>query len=219
MPAKPRYIDGRRPGDDHIWNEMHEGNYEFYKGLKEGDYVVDAGGHAGFFATYAAEKIGPTGKVFSFECEPSNYAVLKENSSSYGNVVVHPVALWNEETILTLNLSHSSAEHSIIQKQPNATEIRVYAEKLDDVYTGTKLDFFKIDVERAELQVLQGAESIIRAFKPHIAMEVEPYDIDKVRDFLLALGFYHVHNRKSEGIGGAHYLYALPICETCKREL
>lgn len=188
MVARPKYVPNRRPGDDHIFNELANGEYEKYCVLQEGMVVVDAGAHAGFFTTYAAEKVGPKGHVYAFEPEPDNHSLLLDNTLDYQNITVRYAALWNKEEHLTLNLSHSSAEHSLVEKRAGGQSIRVSGTPLDDNIK-TRVDFIKIDVEGAELQVLQGAQRILREFRPFVTMEIAVKDILAVKEFLESYGY------------------------------
>lgn len=75
---KPKYVQGRRPGDDHIYQEVMSGIYTKYFSPGTGDIVLDVGAHAGFFTGIASMLVGGHGEVWAFEPEPDNYALLKE---------------------------------------------------------------------------------------------------------------------------------------------
>jgi len=52
-----------------------------------------------------------------------------------------------------------------------------------------RLDFVKIDVERMELEVLEGAKSSIAKFKPQMIIEVVKSDKEKILEFLEGAGY------------------------------
>ncbi len=56
--------------------------------LHEGDVVVDIGAHIGYYTLLAARTVGKDGKVFAFEPDPDNYALLVKNveMNGYNNV-------------------------------------------------------------------------------------------------------------------------------------
>ena len=60
-------------------------DYEIYetelidKELGEGDVFVDIGANLGYHTLTAARKVGEKGKVYAFEPEPKNFALLKKN--------------------------------------------------------------------------------------------------------------------------------------------
>jgi FkbM family methyltransferase len=211
MGARPRYVENRRPGDDHIFDELSRHDYEALYTLKAGDIVVDAGAHAGFFTTYAAEKVGPTGHVHAFEPEADNFELLCQNTEGYPNVGCYPWALWSGTALRPLSLSHSSAEHSLVYERLGRKVQEVRCVALDSVAFDYMLErrrpvtFMKIDVEGAELQVLRGAEQTILASRPYIAIELDEKETLPVTAFL-AERDYNVSVRRGSGI----FLYGMP---------
>lgn len=172
MIIKPRYVDGRRPGDDQVFYEVTSGIYERFYKPQPGNIVVDIGAHAGFFSGRASELVGKNGQVIAFEPEPDNFRVLKENTRNIPNIEVHQLAIWNENTSLWLHLSHSCAEHSVKYETTLSQKIMVPAVTLTTFMSGIKVDFIKIDVEGAELEVLQGSARILEKWRPRIVMEL-----------------------------------------------
>lgn len=61
----------------------------FKKEIKKGDTVLDLGAHIGYYTLLAAKLVGEKGKVFAFEPEPTNFALLKKNIkiNNYQNVI------------------------------------------------------------------------------------------------------------------------------------
>src|SRR5690606_2486426 len=47
--------------------------------LAPGDAVLDAGANIGYFTLLAARAVGVTGRVYAFEPEPDNHALLAAN--------------------------------------------------------------------------------------------------------------------------------------------
>lgn len=216
MPARPTYVPNRRPGDDHIFEELGRRDYEALYALKPRDVVVDIGAHAGFFASYAAERVGPEGLVIAFEPEEDNFRLLVQNTSAYYNV--HPMrfAIWDRDEVLHLSLSHSSAEHSLVYKRLGSEVQMVHARRLDEIWRATGFDkpphcfkpaFIKIDVEGAELRALVGAHDLIKKHRPHLAMELAEEEIEPVTRYLRDEHAYTTSWRRN---GGGVFLYGTP---------
>src|SRR5262249_15912979 len=58
--------------------------------LNPGDVVLDLGANLGYYTLLFARRVGPTGKVFAFEPDPDNFALLEENvaRNGYDNMVL-----------------------------------------------------------------------------------------------------------------------------------
>jgi tRNA G37 N-methylase Trm5 len=69
----------------------------FERILRAGDVVVDIGAHVGYFTLIAARSVGPEGRVYAFEPDPENYALLVRNIelNGYQNIMPIQKAVWN----------------------------------------------------------------------------------------------------------------------------
>lgn len=139
----------------------------FKNHIRKGNFVVDVGANIGYFSLIFAKLVNMEGQVFAFEPEPQNFELLKKNFSinNYQNIVCERKAVSDKNGNLRLYLSESSGKHSIFRNNAHKNSINVECIKLDDYFEEKKLidkiDFVKIDVEGAELQVLKGMKSII----------------------------------------------------------
>jgi hypothetical protein len=81
-----------------------------------------------------------------------------------GQLIMHPVGIWNEDTVLRFFAPQNEAyvSHSIVNLQKTEHAIEVPVRRLSGIMNElghAKIDLLKIDIEGAEYQVL---ESIIR---------------------------------------------------------
>ncbi len=133
--------------------------------------VIHIGAHYGEeIPNYA--KVGIQNIVL-FEPLKENFEVLKKNISPYSdlNIRKYQVALGNQNTTITMNLSSNNLESSSILKPkqhlnlyPDITFDRteeVELQKLDD-YNCMNYNFINMDVQGYELEVLKGAENTLR---------------------------------------------------------
>jgi FkbM family methyltransferase len=147
--------------------------------VRVGATAYDIGANVGYISLIIAKTVGRMGTVFSFEASSNSYQVLRENIriNSFDNIVAVPRAVtkdsgWVNFANYEFSLVSKIADESIAE---DAMIERVECVSLDDfVYRDKNLwpDFIKIDVEGGELDVLIGAERVIRERKPIIVAEI-----------------------------------------------
>ena len=73
--------------------------------IKKGDVVFDIGANIGAFSVPLAKKVGPTGKVYSFEPQPYIAELLNQNikSNKLRNVKISRKALGSKKQTLKLD--------------------------------------------------------------------------------------------------------------------
>ncbi len=153
--------------------------------LPKDGVFYDVGAHIGYFSMKAALRVGPAGRVVSFEPNPETVALLRDNAHAnhFDNVVVEPIACTEREQMLTLyaageantGASSLSADNATIQRGQTPRPYSVRGRPIDDVTNELKLtrvDAIKIDVEGAEGLVLRGALETLKRFHPKVVMEV-----------------------------------------------
>lgn len=149
------------------------GHYEKYatelfkKLVKRGDVIVDIGAHIGHYTLIAADLVGEDGKVFAFEPAPDNYAFLVKNVevNGYNNVTTVQKAVSNKggTTKLLLN-PHDTGQHAIYNGHDDRNSLVIETVTLDDFFKDkeNRIDIIKMDVEGAEMLVLQGMSEILK---------------------------------------------------------
>ena len=152
-----------------------------FKGLT----VFDIGGDQGIYTLFFARKVGPTGKVFTFEPNPVSFKRIVKNVELNGfhHVKVNNFALG--ETAGTISLTfpefdpgRGSADVGIseqISGEPTATTIETQINTVDALVSNEdfpKPDFVKIDVEGYERQVLEGMRETITTYHPGLFIEI-----------------------------------------------
>jgi FkbM family methyltransferase len=154
----------------------------FLRAVKPGDTVVDAGAHVGYYTVIGSRLVGDTGKVYAFEPEPANFAMLQKNVRLNGltNVVLEPKALSNRKGILKLFLADQNrGDHRIYQPEGEARpSVDVEAVRLDGYFKDQKrrIDVVKMDTQGAEGLILEGMMGLLegRTDGPTIFMEFWP---------------------------------------------
>ncbi|OON68020.1 FkbM family methyltransferase [Hymenobacter sp. CRA2] len=120
----------------------------------------------------------PQGRHFGFEPLPDLYAELKRRYADTGKAQILNVALSNATGTATFNYVISNPAYSGLQKRTydkpdeQDTTIEVQTDLMDRVIADTqRVDLIKIDVEGAELQVLEGAVETLRRTRPVVIFE------------------------------------------------
>ena len=134
-----------------------------------GDSVfVDVGAHVGKYTILAARLLGSGGRVVAIEPDPSNFAALTSNVALNGldNVQAFNVGCWSSdgEKILHRQLGNLGG-HSFIDSTEGEA-ISVPVRTLDGLLAeagANHVDAMKLDVQRAESEVLLGARSTLQA--------------------------------------------------------
>jgi len=157
--------------DDHVLYHLTRGSYEpleirfFRSMLKPGDTALDIGANFGLYTILAAKQVGREGRVLAFEPNPNSLRYLRLNIllNRQSRIEVVPVALSNEEGETEFICVSQGAYSALkVGETPGTTSaITVRQTTLDAIAAAESLylvDFVKMDVEGAELLVLQGGE-------------------------------------------------------------
>ncbi len=142
------------------------GTYEEYetelmeKIVKTGDIVLDIGANIGYYTLLFAKLVGKEGKVFAFEPDPANFALLKKNieANSYANVVLVNKGVADRTEKCKLYLSEDPGDHQMYDAHDGRKYIEVECTSIDDYFKNNrqKIDFIKMDIQGAEFVAAQG---------------------------------------------------------------
>jgi FkbM family methyltransferase len=173
-------------------------------GPRPGDVALDAGGCWGETARWLAHAVGPQGAVHTFEPAPRNRDLLARNLSlnpalaSRIRVWEQPLGARHGETVWLANRMAAGATlrdelekvHSWDQTE-HALELQT--ETIDALVAEggiERVDFLKVDVEGADLGVLEGAAETIRRDRPRLAIACyhKPDDLATIPGFVTSLG-------------------------------
>jgi FkbM family methyltransferase len=170
-----------------IWEQELQGVFRFEEGMN----FLDIGAHIGKYTIRAGMKIGKEGKVVAIEPDKDNFDLLVRNIEANGlqNCVALNLAAYRADTEVNLFLASTSREHSIMEDFGKGSR-KVTARALDSVLEEIgieKVDLIKIDVEGAELEVLEGLENTLTKQNPLLIVEILKRDEDKVIRYLGSL--------------------------------
>ncbi|MDH5495800.1 MAG: FkbM family methyltransferase [Candidatus Bathyarchaeota archaeon] len=149
-----------------VW-EMHETEL-FKRAVRKGMIVVDLGANIGWYTLIAAKLVGKKGKVYAFEPEPDNCALLRKNVqlNGYSNVIIERKAVLDRYGSIRLFLnSDNLGDHRIYDSHDGRKSITVEGTTLDEYFRNEhdNIDVIKIDIQGAEMAALLGMDRVIKA--------------------------------------------------------
>jgi FkbM family methyltransferase len=167
--------------DFSVSQPLASGNYEahlraFYQArLKPGMTFVDVGANIGLYSMLAAQLVGDSGRVISFEPNSENcrLVLLSIIKNRFANVSLFPFALSDKTgytffaTFLGSNGGMLPSDESVLN-DPNCTVVPTM--RMDD-FIKERVDVIKIDVEGAEGLVVRGAQKLIEMHRPLVTSE------------------------------------------------
>jgi FkbM family methyltransferase len=165
----------------------------FVRLVRPGDVVFDIGAHVGFYSVLSSRLAGPAGRVVAFEPLPGNLRFLRRHLAlnACANVMVLEVCVGERSGTARFDDSHGTGVGHL--SSGGALDVQVRA--LDELIAAGELpvpDLIKMDVEGAEVRVLQGAEQVLRASRPTLIVSTHGEELDRTcRDRLAGFG-YHV---------------------------
>jgi FkbM family methyltransferase len=188
------------------WNVFFFGYYEketnevLLEYIKPGQVVVEAGANNGTETVLLSRLVGPQGSVLAFEPVAHVYQALQLNLSINHcvNVKAEQLALGSTDEPLYFNiLSEDFCNQGMASKYDDTSadaKVLVQQTSIDswlakqNIHT---IDFIKMDIQGAEIELLKGAERSIRKSRPVIFTEATEdfLSIQKLFDTLADLNY------------------------------
>lgn len=166
-------------------------NFEFLsKYISENDILVDVGSNHGDYTTFFKNKLNGTGLIYSIELDSNNFLILENKFKNDKNIKLFNNAVSNTDELITLYKGRDAYTHNIIGHdmdfKPNEQIGKIKGLRLDTLLKNESIvSLIKIDVEGAELLVLQGMEDIIHKVK-NILVECHLNEHwDDIKDLLI----------------------------------
>ena len=134
--------------------------------IEKGDVILECGGFHGCMTIALSKWIGKEGKIITFEANPKNAEILRQNVklNNLSNVIVEEKAVGSYNGKIDAFKAIGPRRHFLLRSK-----------KLDSVKLDNYIDynptFLKVDVEGYELEVLKGAQKILNK-SPKLAIEI-----------------------------------------------
>jgi FkbM family methyltransferase len=158
--------------------------------IKEGDYVIEIGGHIGYISLYLAHLVGPKGRITVFEPGPDNLPYLQKNTAADPRISLVKKAVTDYVGTAKLYIDKLTgqnnsliADYRILKENTklayidsgDASFIEVPCTTLDNFLNQVQTifpSFVKIDVEGAEFHVLNGMRETLKTKDLALMVEV-----------------------------------------------
>lgn len=130
---------------------------------KESPIIYDCGANIGTSCIYF-KRLFPKAKIIAFEADPKISNVLKENLSNNGlsDVTIINKAVWNKTGYI--RFGPDGADSGSIHSDKNTIVIESIRLK-DFLLKETEIDFLKMDIEGAEIEVIQDCDEVLEKIK------------------------------------------------------
>jgi len=194
-----KFMARRGKTDILILNELSEPWMKSYFKPNKGDVVIDVGAHVGKYSLPAAKLVGEKGKVIAIEAHPGNFKALQTNIllNGFKNIIAIEIAAFNQDNKRLL-LSGSRDNGFSLKSNLKENSFEVETRTIDSLSQELgieKVNWVKIDVEGAEVEVLEGMREVLRKNKK-LRMLIEVHGENKYKVNELLEGF------QSKNLGG-----------------
>lgn len=135
-----------------------EGVYRPALPLPEKPFIVDAGANVGIASVWFKARC-PDARIVAFEPDAENAAIARANLAALTDCELVATALDRVAGRARLHRGDHDAVHSLVDEGSGAGSVEVETVTLAEFMTGraeTRIDVLKLDVEGAELRVLEG---------------------------------------------------------------
>lgn len=181
------------------WREL----YDFARHcVRPSDVVWDIGANVGVFSFCAAHCAGPAGSVLAVEADPWLASLLNRSALQPGRrarVEVLCAAAADRSGLMQFEVSGRTRSGSHLSVVPGAGADLVGGTTETLTVAGLPLDWLlahrpapqvlKLDVEGAELLVLQGARQLLRDHRPILLLEAHEHAAAAITELLHAAGY------------------------------
>jgi FkbM family methyltransferase len=155
--------------------------YLSFARLKPGDIVFDLGVYAGITSIAFSQVVGAEGAVFGFEADKRNFEAASENLETarrFGmpaNTTLIQKAVWCHGNGLEFSSEGAMGSSAVsIVGKGRGEIVRVPTITLSDFCAEQgigRVDFIKMDIEGAEIEVLESSMKLLSQLKPRLVIE------------------------------------------------
>lgn len=155
-------------GVDEVWNENV---YRMHPDYVRDRVVVDIGANIGAFSVWAAA--AGAAEVHAYEPEPGNFAILKQNTEPYDNVVLHQCAVsCIEGKVGNMSVPGSASGSSTMSLNLLGADGEIDVVRFRKVIRDLDVAVLKMDIEGGEYMAFADVNSEELASVQRLVMEI-----------------------------------------------
>jgi FkbM family methyltransferase len=222
---KSGYLAGYKWKRSHLYvNGYWLGIYELaiqqclIRELRPGDVFYDVGANAGFFSLLGTKSVGEKGHVFAFEPLQENIETARTQFelNKVTNCDLVPMAVSDHEgEVEFCEGKDTSTAHLKRPDTESAVSSIVLTITLDEFAKSRPApNFIKIDVEGAEIMVLEGARGVLHsAHAPKVLIEFHSDDLANKGCYLFEEAEYRLFTLDRVSVDSGpppHHTFAIP---------
>jgi len=187
---------------------------EIAKHITDDSVVLDIGANIGYVSLALQQIVKDKNfEIHTFECDTTNFQLLKYNTKNYSNIHNYCIGLSDELKVCEMSINnqnygcnfiHKSIdkngsienfkyEHAELPHKVENNNVHILTIPLDSIsesiFRDKKISVMKIDVEGFEYFVLKGAKNTIQKYSPVIIVEIFDSNLQKVVDFMSSIGY------------------------------
>lgn len=179
-----------------MYDEIFEREIYRFRSKVEAPYIIDCGANIGLSVLYF-KRLYPQSHIVAFEPDDKVFNVLKRNveRSGYSNIELQHCAVWTSET--QLSFMTEGADGGRLSGPGDANDAMVPTVRLRD-YLSQPVDFLKMDIEGAEVDVLADCAGQLRnvdtLFVEYHSFAERPQKFHQLTTILAEAGYrVHIH--------------------------
>lgn len=158
--------------------------------------IVDCGANIGLSTIYF-KHIFPDAHIVAYEPDPGIFGLLETNVMTFGleDVELHEEAVWISQGEMAF-YADGTVGGSLTSARSDCRLMHVQCTRLRDVL-GSRVDFLKLDIEGAELQVLKDCADVLtnvdHLFVEYHSKQAEPQGLHELLEVVKNAGLrYHI---------------------------
>ena len=190
-------------GKSLILTRRHEADevHYFQKTIKEGAICFDVGANIGYYSMLFSQLSGTSGKVYAFEPLRRNSLAIELSAeiNHFENIMIFHGVASKEEGFVNITIPEGDGAYAHISGREQVEQsFAVPSITLDSFvfqHSISRIDAIKIDVEGAELLVLQGAEKLLSdpGLRPRVLMVELVSDMLKTHSATIPMILDYMH--------------------------